>query len=64
MKANMGKVDKTIRWILGLVIILLGIYFESWWGAIGIIPILTSLISWCPFYVPFGLSTISKQKES
>ena len=64
MKANMGKADKTFRMILGTVIIVLGVYFKSWWGAVGIIPILTSFISWCPFYVPFGLSTMTKQKES
>jgi hypothetical protein len=64
MKKNMGKADKSMRLTLGIIIILLGIYFQSWWGVIGIIPILTSLISWCPFYVPLKISTISKQKDS
>ena len=60
----MGKSDKTFRLILGSIIIVLGIFFQSWWGAIGIIPILTSVINWCPLYVPFGISTIFKQKNS
>lgn len=63
MKANMGKGDKTFRLIFGAILIVLGLYFQSWWGAIGMIPILTSLISWCPFYVPLKISTISKQKN-
>ena len=57
MKSNIGKSDKSIRLILGGIIVALGIYFQSWWGAIGIIPILTASINWCPTYVPFGIST-------
>ena len=63
MKANMGKGDKIFRMIFGAILIVLGLYFQSWWGAVGLIPIITSFISWCPFYVPFKISTISKQKE-
>lgn len=57
MKANVGKADKVIRIILGAAIIGAGIYFKSWWGAIGLIPILTAAISWCPLYSPFGIKT-------
>lgn len=57
MKKNMGKADSWIRIILGLLIIAAGIYFKSWWGLIGIIPLATALISTCPLYLPFGIST-------
>jgi hypothetical protein len=57
MKKNMGKSDRWIRVILGLAIIAAGVYFKSWWGLIGIIPLGTSLISTCPLYLPFGIST-------
>lgn len=57
MKKNIGTTDKIIRIILGIVIIAIGINAQSWWGLIGIIPILTALISWCPLYLPFGIST-------
>lgn len=63
MKANMGKGDKSFRVVFGVIIIALGLYFESWWGAIGLIPIITSSISWCPLYAPFKITTISKQKK-
>ena len=64
MKANMGKADRTFRMIFGAVFIVLGFYFQSWWGIIGIVPIATAFISWCPLYAPFKFSTISKQKTN
>lgn len=64
MKANMGKTDKLLRLIVGAIIIILGIYFQSWWGVVGLIPILTSFISWCPMYVPLKISTKSQQKDT
>jgi hypothetical protein len=62
MKANMGSADRIIRFILGAVIIALGLYFQSWWGAVGIVPFLTALINHCPAYNLIGVSTNSKVK--
>ncbi|MCB0213402.1 MAG: DUF2892 domain-containing protein [Anaerolineae bacterium] len=59
MKQNVGSIDRIVRILLGLVIIALGFYFNSWLGAIGIIPLFTATVSWCPLYMPFGLSTCS-----
>ena len=61
MKSNIGNIDKLIRIIVGLLIIIAGVYFKSWWGLIGIIPIIVVVIGWCPLYVPFGISTRRKQ---
>jgi len=63
MKCNVGKVDRAIRIIIGLAIIVLGIVFQSWLGLIGIIPLLTGLIRWCPLYIPFKISTDKKKVE-
>ena len=57
MKTNMGGVDRGVRAVLGVLIIAAGIYYRSWWGAIGAVPLLTSLVGVCPAYMPFGLST-------
>ena len=57
MKINVGKTDKIIRIIIGLVIGVAGILLKSWWGLIGIIPLATGLIGWCPLYLPFGIKT-------
>lgn len=62
MVKNVGPVDKMVRWIIGLAVIGAGIYYESWWGALGLIPIITAMISWCPLYVPLKISTIKKEE--
>ena len=63
MKCNVGKTDRMLRVILGVIIILAGVYFQSWWGAVGILPIVTGFIRWCPAYLPFGFSSCGKEKE-
>lgn len=67
MKKNMGNIDKVVRVILALVIAGLW-YAEIISGTVAIIGlvlagifILTSLISFCPLYLPFGLSTCKKE---
>lgn len=57
MKCNMGKADRIIRGIVGIGVIGAGVYFQNWWGAIGIVPLGTALIGWCPAYYPFGISS-------
>ena len=64
MKCNVGKTDRVIRVLLGLVLIVLGLYFNTWWGAIGVIPLVTAAVGWCPLYVPFGLSSCSTRNLS
>ena len=62
MDKNVGKNDKIIRYILGIVIIALGIMYNSWWGIIGLIPIFTAAVGWCPLYVLFKTSTNQGKK--
>ncbi|HEX2753144.1 MAG TPA: DUF2892 domain-containing protein [Alphaproteobacteria bacterium] len=57
MKCNVGKTDRVIRIIAGVAIMSAGLYFQNWWGAIGIVPLTTGLLRWCPAYVPFGIKT-------
>lgn len=57
MKRNIGKTDRIIRVLIGLIVIAVGAYFKSWWGAIGLLPILTAALGWCPPYALFGIST-------
>jgi len=64
MTKNVGTIDRSIRVIAGLVIIALGVIFQSWWGAIGLIPLATAAIGWCPPYALLGMSTCRvKEKE-
>jgi|TARA_R110002050_G_scaffold297349_1_gene458690 vacuolar-type H+-ATPase subunit I/STV1 len=63
MNKNIGKLDKTIRIIVGIVIIIFGVLTNSWLGAIGLIPLGTALIGWCPLYCPLKIDTTC-DKES
>ena len=68
MKANMGTTDKAIRIIAALLII--GLYFTNIISgtiaivllALGAVFLLTSMISFCPLYLPFGISTCKKKE--
>lgn len=64
MKCIVGKTDKTIRYIAGFLIAAAGIYFQSWWGLVAIIPLATATISWCPLYAPFGINTCKPEQAS
>lgn len=64
MNNNVGKVDRIIRALLGLLVIALGVMYQSWWGAVGVIFLLTAAIRWCPAYAPFGISTRRKGADS
>jgi hypothetical protein len=59
MKPNVGSLDRIVRLLVGLALLGAGYYFKSWWGLIGLGPILTGTIRFCPAYLPFGLSTCS-----
>jgi hypothetical protein len=67
MKNNMGTIDKVVRIIVALIIILLFVSNKIE-GTIAIVLlvlsgifILTSFISFCPLYYPFGISTKKEQ---
>ncbi len=57
MNKNIGSIDRTIRVIIGLAVVSLGVSYGSWWGAIGIVPLLTAFMRWCPAYNLLGIST-------
>ena len=60
MKSNVGKTDRSLRIIAGLAIITWGVATHNTWGALGLIPLLTGTIRWCPAYVPLKISTNKK----
>ena len=60
MKSNVGTVDRLLRIILGLIISILGVVFDSWWGLIGLVPLATGLFQFCPLYGILNISTIKK----
>ena len=58
MNKNIGPVDRWIRIIVGVVLIALAISGSiGAWGWIGIIPLATALINFCPLYLLIGFSS-------
>ena len=63
MKKNMGAIDQVARITLGAGLISIGVAFQNWWGLIGIIPLSTALLCWCPLYALLGLRTCRRCLE-
>ena len=61
MKKNVGSVDQIVRIVIGLAIGVAGIMYQSWWGLVGIVPVTTALLNFCPFYPLFGIKTTKKE---
>jgi hypothetical protein len=58
MKANVGSIDRTIRILVGLALIGLTLAGQiGLWGWLGVVPLATGLVGWCPPYALLGLST-------
>ncbi len=61
MKKNVGSIDRWVRIVLGLVIAVLGVIFNSWWGLISIILIGTAIFNFCPIWAIAKISTAEKE---
>lgn len=65
MKPNVGGIDKVLRIVVGVALLSLIFILEGsarWWGLIGIVPLLTGSLGWCPAYAPFGINTCPAKK--
>ncbi|MDN6276563.1 MAG: DUF2892 domain-containing protein [Psychrobacter sp.] len=49
-----------LRIIAGVIIIALGAYYQSWWGIVGLIPLLTGVFRFCPLYTMVGVNTCKR----
>lgn len=61
MTTNVGSLDRVIRVLLGLSILAAGYFYQNWFGLIGLVPLGTALLGWCPAYLPFGITTCKKK---
>ena len=57
MKQNMGQIDRIIRAVIGVAIILVGLITHSWLGLVALVPLLTSISGFCPLYTLLKIST-------
>ncbi|WP_457601626.1 YgaP family membrane protein [Hydrogenivirga sp.] len=60
MKKNMGTIDRIIRVVLAVIFIALAVQNGgAWWilGILGVVFLFTSVVGFCPLYVPLGIKT-------
>lgn len=63
MTRNVGGLDRALRLIVGLGAISLVFWGpQTPWGWLGLVPLATALLGWCPPYALFGLSTCAARK--
>lgn len=60
MNVNIGGIDRMLRIIAGVIIIALGAYYQSWWGIVGLVPLLTGVFRFCPLYTMVGVNTCKR----
>lgn len=64
MKANVGGIDRTLRIVAGLVLIALAATGTvGVWGWLGIVPLATGALGWCPPYAILGFNTCAMKKD-
>lgn len=60
MSRNVGTLDRSLRIVAGLALLSLLVLLEGnagWFGLIGIVPLATGLLRWCPAYGLVGINT-------
>ncbi len=63
MKVNIGNVERIVRIVVGIAILSLAFVGpRTPWAYLGIMPILSGLIGWCPPYALLGISTVRTAK--
>ncbi|BCW99061.1 MAG: hypothetical protein KatS3mg024_1888 [Armatimonadota bacterium] len=60
MERNIGRLDRNIRLVAGAAIIGGGLYYGSWLGLLGLLPIVSAITGRCGLYCPLGISTVER----
>ena len=63
MKTNVGGIDKILRILVGLGLIAWALMGGPVWAWIGILPLLTGAMGWCPAYTLLGMNTCPLKKK-
>lgn len=63
MKANVGGIDKILRIVAGLALVAWAIMGGPVWAWIGVVPLATGFMGWCPAYTLIGANTCPMKKD-
>ncbi len=64
MKFNVGGTDRMLRIVVGLALIALAATGTvGWWGWLGVVPLLTGVVRFCPLYPLAGINTCTEQAK-
>ena len=63
MKTNVGGIDKIIRILAGVALIAWALMGGPVWAWIGVVPLASGLLGWCPAYTLFGMNTCPLSKK-
>ena len=61
MKQNVGRIDRMVRFILGVGILAWGIYNKNWWGFLGLALLASAATGWCGCYAACKMSTCCRK---
>lgn len=62
MQKNVGGIDKIARIVAGIALIVWAIAGGPMWAWIGLLPLATGLLGWCPAYTLLGIKTCPMKK--
>jgi hypothetical protein len=65
MTKNIGSVDRVLRVVIGAALLAFAIFSAqpyAWIGYIGVVPLLTAALGWCPLYSILGVATCPVKK--
>ena len=63
MKSNVGGIDKVLRMVAGVALVGWAIAGGPVWAWIGVVPLATGALGWCPAYPLLGMNTCPMKKE-
>jgi hypothetical protein len=66
MQRNVGTIDRTARIVVGLLLLAPIFVMDSplrWYGLIGVVPLATGLLRWCPAYALLGIATCGASRK-
>ena len=62
MKTNVGGIDKVLRIVAGVALVTWALMGGPVWAWIGVVPVATGLMGWCPAYTLLGMNTCPIKK--